>query len=59
MQFRVQFLGVSTAVIKEMQIDARSVAGAVELVAGLDWPAGAVRMVILDEKGVEVHSQWL
>ena len=56
-QFRVQFLDVSAAVIKEMHIDAHSVAGAIELVAGLDWPAGAVRIVILDEVGVEVHSQ--
>jgi hypothetical protein len=59
MQFRVQFLDVSATVIQEMKIDARSVAGAIELAAGLDWPAGAVRMVILDEVGVEVHSQWL
>ena len=58
-QFRVQFLDVAAAVIQEMHIDAHSVAGAIELVAGLDWPAGAVRMVILDAVGVEVHSQWL
>ena len=57
-QFRVQFLDVAAAVIQEMHIDAHSVAGAIELVAGLDWPAGAVRMVILDAVGVEVHSQW-
>jgi hypothetical protein len=57
-QFRVQFLDVAAAVIQEMHIDAHSVAGAIELVAGLGWPAGAVRMVILDEVGVEVHSQW-
>jgi hypothetical protein len=58
-QFRVQFLDVAAAVIQEMHIDAHSVAGAIELVAGLDWPAGAVRIVILDEVGVEVHSHWL
>ena len=38
-QFRVQFLDVSAAVIKEMHIDAHSVPGAIELVAGLDWPS--------------------
>ena len=57
-QFRVQFLDVSAAVIKEMHIDAHSVAGAIELVAGLDWPTGAVRIVILDEVGSAVHSEW-
>ena len=57
-QFRVQFLDVSAAVIKEMHIDAHSVAGAIELVAGLDWPTGSVRIVILDEVGSAVHSEW-
>ena len=57
-QFRVQFLDVSAALIKEMHIGAHSVAGAIELVAGLAWPTGAVRMVILDEVGSAVHSEW-
>jgi hypothetical protein len=58
MKFRVQFLDVSSAVIKEMHIEAHSVAAPIELVAGLDWPIGAVRMVILDEVGSAVHSEW-
>ena len=45
-QFRVQFLDVSAAVIKEMHIDAHSVPGAIELVAGLGG-TGAVRIVKL------------
>ena len=57
-QFRVQFLDVSAAVIKGMHIDAHSVAGAIELVAGLDWPTGAVRIAILDEVGSAVYSEW-
>ena len=56
-QFRVQFLDVAAAVIQEMHIDAHSVAGAIELVVGLNWPAGTVRMAILDAVGVEVHSR--
>ena len=53
MQFSVQFLDVSAAVIKEMHIDAHSVAGAIELVAGLDWPTGAVRIVAHFPEGPE------
>jgi hypothetical protein len=58
-QFRARFLDVSAAVIKEMHIDAQSVAGAIELVAGIEWPASAVRMIILDATGSEVYSEWL
>ena len=34
-----------------MHADAWSVAGTVELVYGIDWPLGAVKMVILDAEG--------
>jgi hypothetical protein len=37
-------------------VDARNPARAIALVEGIEWPAGAVRMVILDEAGAEVHS---
>jgi hypothetical protein len=43
MQFRVQFLDVSAAVIKVMNIDAYSLDGAMEFVARIDWPAAAVQ----------------
>jgi hypothetical protein len=56
--FCVQFLDVAAAVIREMHSDWRSVAGAIEPVAGLGCPTGAVRMVVLDAVGVEAHSQW-
>ena len=32
-------------------------AAAIALVKGMEWPAGAVRMVILNEAGGEVHSE--
>ena len=40
----------------EVHADARNPARAIALVEGIEWPAGAVRMVILDEAGAEVHS---
>jgi hypothetical protein len=42
-----------------MHADAWNAAGAIELLAGLDWPAGAVRMVIRDAVGAEVYSEGL
>src|SRR5277367_4396344 len=57
-QFRVQFLDVAAAVIQEMHIDAHSVAGAIELVAGLEWPPGVARMLFLGGVGVGVPSNW-
>ena len=41
-QFRVQFLDATGTIIREMHADAWNAAGAIELLAGLDWPAGAV-----------------
>ena len=57
MQFRVQFLDASGAIIREMHADARNPAAAIALVDGMEWPAGAVRMIILNEAGGEVHSE--
>ena len=55
-QFRVQFLDASGTIIQEMHADAWNAAAAIALVEGMEWPAGAVRMVILDDGGREVHS---
>ena len=55
-QFRIQFLDASGTIIQEMLADAWNGAGAIALVKGMEWPAGAVRMVILNEVGGEVHS---
>ena len=57
MRFRVQFLDASGTIIQEMHADARDAAGAIALVKRIEWPAGAVRMVILNEAGGEVHSE--
>ena len=56
-QFRVQFLDASGTIIQEMDADAWNAAGAIALVKGMEWPAGAVRMAILNEVGGEVHSE--
>ena len=56
-QFRVQFLDASGTIIQEMHADAWNAAAAIALVEGMEWPAGAVRMVILNEAGGEVHSE--
>ena len=57
MSFRVQFLDDSGTIIREMHADAWNAAAAIALVEGMEWPAGAVRMVILNEAGGEVHSE--
>jgi hypothetical protein len=56
-QFRVQFLDASGTIIQEMHAAAWNAAAAIALVKGMEWPARAVRMVILDELGGEVHSE--
>ena len=40
-----------------MHADAWNAAAAIALVKGMEWPEGAVRMVILNEVGGEVHSE--
>ena len=40
-----------------MHADAWNAPAAIALVKGMEWPAGAVRMVILNEAGGEVHSE--
>ena len=56
MQYRIQFLDAASAVISDLIADARSVHGAVALVADLDWPPHAVAMRVLDVDGREVLS---
>lgn len=56
-RFRVHFLDASGTIIREMHADAWNAAAAIALVKGMEWPAGAVRMVILNEAGGEVHSE--
>ena len=56
MQFRVQFLDGNARVILDMIADAPNAAGAIALVADLEWPPLAVTMRVLDLDGREVHS---
>ena len=56
MQYRIQFLDGAAAVISELIADADSAAGAIALVADIDWPPQAVTMRVLDADGREVHS---
>ena len=57
MNFRVQFLDASGSVLAEWSADAHSARGAIALTEGLDWPAGAVRMRIVDADGRVVHER--
>ena len=56
MQFRIQFLDGNASVILDLIADARNAAGAIALVADLDWPPHAVTMRLLYVDGREVHS---
>jgi len=55
-QYRMQFLDGSATVIPELIADARNAAGAIELIANIDWPPNAVSIRVLDADGLEVHS---
>ena len=54
MQYRIHFLIRSANVVGESRADAWSAAGAVELVAEMDWPPLAVSIRVLDADGREV-----
>ena len=56
MQYRIQFLDGNRAILRELHADTRKVAGAISLVADVDWPAHAVTVRVLDIAGREVHS---
>jgi hypothetical protein len=55
MRFRVQFLDASSKSVAEWAADAFTLKGALDLVEGLAWPPGAVRMQVLDADGRLVH----
>ena len=57
MQYRIQFLDARAAVISELIADAHNAAGAIALVADLDWPPHAVTMRVLDVDRREIHSE--
>ena len=57
MQYRIQFLDGRANVIRELTADARNAAGAVALLADIDWPPRAVTMRVLDAEGREVYSE--
>jgi hypothetical protein len=57
MQYRIQSLDASAAVIRELVADARNADGAIELVGELDWPPQTVAMRVVDPDGREVHSE--
>jgi hypothetical protein len=62
MQFRVQFLDGNASVILDMIADARNAAGAIALVADLEWSPHAVTMRVfdLDEREMSIGVQfWL
>jgi hypothetical protein len=55
MNFAIQFLDGSRAVISESRNVAQDTARAIEHTQDVRWPAGASRLKILDENGVAVH----
>lgn len=57
MIFRVAFLDASATLIAEWEANASNAASAIELVDGLNWPDGALRMQIIDEEGRVIHWQ--
>ena len=55
-QFRIRFLDASRSIIQEMHADVWNAPGATSLVKGM-VAGSAIRMVILNEVGGEVHSE--
>jgi hypothetical protein len=58
MQYRIQFLDGNASVILDLIADARNAAGAIALVADLDWPPHAVTMRLLYVDGREAISHF-
>ena len=56
MQFRIQFLDGNASVILDLIADARNAAGAIALVADLEWPPHAVTMRVFDLDRRDVPS---
>jgi hypothetical protein len=48
-------LDASATILAEWHVDARHVAGAIELLTQAPWPNGAVRMRVLDAEGRDVN----
>ena len=57
MPFLVQFLDASTNILRELNIDARNAVTVVERIRGIDWPARAVTMRVLDPDAMPVHFE--
>ena len=55
MNFAIQFLDGSRAVISESRNVAQDTARAIVLIQDVRWPAGVSRLKILDENGLAVH----
>jgi hypothetical protein len=60
MQFRVQFVDGNASVILDLIADARNAAGAIALVADLEWPPHAVtmRMLYVDRERIDARFRW-
>ena len=56
MQHRIQFLDGNASVILDLIADARNAAGAIALVADLEWPPHAVTLRMLYVDGREVRA---
>ena len=56
MQYQIQLLDGNAGVILDLIADARNAAGAIALVADLEWPPHAVTVRVLYVGGREVHS---
>ena len=56
MQYRIQVLDDCASIILDLIADARNAAGAIALVADLDWPPHAVTVRVLYVDGRDVHS---
>jgi hypothetical protein len=57
LRYRIQYLDISAALIRELFADARSATSAGQLIAGIDWPPKAISVRVLDAHGCEVHSE--
>jgi hypothetical protein len=57
MQYRIQFLDGNASVILDLIADARNAAGAIALVADLEWPPHAITMRVFDLDQREVLSK--
>jgi hypothetical protein len=56
-QFRLRYIAASATIVREIELAAPDVAGAIRASASMPWPTGAVGLRIVDADDQEVFER--